>query len=68
MRVEVGAAAPVLLLALFFDAFVLAAFTAIKLKTDPMIVIYAIVAIAAVFVFERSYMTSWIGEKTNHTH
>ena len=68
MRVEVGAAAPVLLLALFFDAFVLVAFTAIKLKTDPMIVIYAIVAIAAVFVFERTYMTSWIGEKTNHTH
>lgn len=67
MREEIGAAAPVLLLALSFDALVLVVFTTIKLKTDPMIVTYAIVAIAAVFVFERVYMTSWVGKK-NHVH
>ena len=67
MRAEIGAVAPVLLLALSFDALVLIVFTTIKLKTDPMIVTYAIVSIAAVFVFERVYMTSWVGKK-NHVH
>lgn len=68
MRGEINAAAPVLLLALAFDASVLVAFTAMKLETDPAIVIYAVTAISAVFVFERVYLSRWIGQKTNHAH
>lgn len=64
MRREIGAAAPVLLLALVFDAVVLAAFTAMKLRTDPLIVLYAAAAISAVFAFERMYLSRWIVPKT----
>ena len=55
-RKEIGAAAPVLLMALAFDAVVLAAFTSMKLQSDPAIVIYALLAILAVFGFERLYL------------
>lgn len=58
-RQEIGAAGPVLLAALAFDAVVLAAFTALKLQSDPLIVIVAAVAIAAVFGLERIYLGRW---------
>jgi amino acid transporter len=41
-RREVGARAAVLLAALAFDAIVLAAFTAMKLQSDPLIVLYSL--------------------------
>ncbi len=59
-RKEVGAAAAVLLTAIAFDAVVLAAFTAMKLKSDPTIVVYALIGIAAVFGFERWYLSHWV--------
>ncbi|MBK8909480.1 MAG: APC family permease [Rhodospirillales bacterium] len=62
-RREIGAASPVLLAALAFDAVVLAAFTAMKLQSDPAIVLYAAIAIGAVFGFERIYLSRWLGPK-----
>lgn len=59
-RAEIGASGVVLLLALGFDAIVLVAFTAMKLQSDPTIVIYAVTAILAVFAFERLYLRTWI--------
>lgn len=59
-RREIGAAAPVLLMALAFDAVVLTAFTAMKLQRDPAIVAYAAFAIAAVFAYERFYLSRWV--------
>ena len=61
-RKEIGAAAPVLLMALAFDAVVLAAFTSMKLQSDPAIVIYALLAILAVFGFERLYLKAWTNQ------
>jgi len=59
-RKEIGAAAAVLLMALGFDAVVLLAFTVMKLGSDPVIVAYALIAIAAVFGFERWYLSRWL--------
>lgn len=59
-RKEIGAAAAVLLMALGFDAIVLVAFTVMKLGSDPAIVVYALVGIAAVFGFERWYLSQWV--------
>ena len=68
LRREVGAAAPVLLTALCFDAAVLFAFTTMKLRSDPLIVLYAAVAICAVFAFERFYLSRWRAPRTGHEH
>ena len=65
---EIGAAKPVLLTALVLDAVVLAAFTAMKLESDPAIVLYAAIGIAAVFAFERAYLSSWLAPDTDHAH
>jgi amino acid transporter len=65
-RREIGAAAPMLLTALALDALVLAAFTAMKLQSDPAIVLYAAIAISAVFLFERIYLSRWMAPHSNH--
>jgi hypothetical protein len=49
-----------LLTALAFDAVVLVAFTAMKMESDPAIVVYALIGIAAVFGFERWYLSRWV--------
>ena len=67
-RKEIGAAAPVLLMALAFDAVVLVAFTSMKLESDPAVVGYAGFAIAAVFAFERIYLSRWIAPQTAREH
>ncbi|MEQ8693818.1 MAG: APC family permease [Gammaproteobacteria bacterium] len=67
-RNEIGAAAPVLLMALAFDAVVLAAFVVMKLRSDPAIVAYAAVAIAAVFAFERLYLSRWLAPQDRQEH
>jgi len=59
-RKEIGAAAAVLLMALASDAVVLVAFTVMKLGSDPAIVVYALMAIAAVFGFQRLYLSRWV--------
>jgi hypothetical protein len=58
-RQEIGAAGAVLLAAIGSDAAVLAAFTAMKLQSDPAIVLYAAIAIGAVFGFQRIYLGRW---------
>jgi amino acid transporter len=59
-RKEIGASGAVLVAALAMDATVLAAFTMMKLQTDPLIVVYSLVAISAVFGLERLYLRAWI--------
>jgi|TARA_R100000501_G_scaffold18540_1_gene40545 amino acid transporter len=56
LRHEVGAKASILLVALAADAVVLAAFTAVKLQSDPSIVFYAVAGIAAVFAAEHMFL------------
>jgi amino acid transporter len=56
LRHEVGAKASILLVALAADAVVLAAFTAVKLQSDPSIVLYALAGITAVFAAEHMFL------------
>lgn len=56
LREDVGARASVLLAALAADAAVLVAFIAAKLNSDPAIVVYAIVGMAAVFLGEYLFL------------
>jgi len=56
LRDEVGARASILLAALAADAVVLVAFTWVKLKSDPVVVAYAVLGIAAVFLAEWIYL------------
>ena len=67
-RNDIGAAAPILLMAFAFDAVVLGAFTATKLQSDPAIVAYAAIAIAAVFAFERVYLSRWTAPLSDAGH
>ena len=68
-REEIGASGLVLLSALAFDAIVLVAFTVMKLRSDPLIVLYALGGILAVFVFERMYLSRWLApQEVAHDH
>ncbi len=67
-RTDVGASGIVLLSALSLDAIVLAAFTVMKLQSDPMIVLYAAVGMIAVFAFERVYLSKWMAPQAAHAH
>ena len=68
MRKEVGANPVVVVLALLFDAIVLVAFTIMKLQTDPAIVAYAAIAIVAVFVLQRVYLSRWTAPQPTMDH
>ncbi len=65
---EIGAVRAVLVTALVLDAAVLAAFTAMKLDSDPAIVLYAVVGITSVFAFERVYLSRWLAPSPDHAH
>lgn len=67
-RKEIGAASAVLLMALAFDAVVLAAFTAMKLQSDPAIVLYAALGIVSVFAVERIYLSRWMAPRDQAGH
>lgn len=67
-RKEVGAAPAILLTALALDAVVLAAFTAMKLQSDPAIVLYATIGIVSVFAIERMYMSRWTAPQDQSGH
>ncbi|AUR01414.1 MULTISPECIES: APC family permease [Rhodobacterales] len=67
-RADVGAFGIVLLTALALDAIVLAAFTVMKLQSDPMIVLYAAVGMIAVFAFERVYLSQWVAPQVAPAH
>lgn len=68
LRHEIGANAVILLSALAFDAIVLLAFTIMKLGSDPLIVLYAAVGIAAVFIYERIYLSRWTAPQADMKH
>ena len=57
-----------LLTALTLDAVVLVAFTAMKLQSDPVIVLYAVSGIVAVFILERLYLSRWLAPQAAHEH
>ncbi len=59
LRHEIGAQGWVLLSAIILDVVVLGAFGALKLQSDPTILIIAVVGIALVFILERLYLPSW---------
>ena len=67
-RQEIGALGSVLITALVLDAVVLSVFTAVKLHSDPPIVAYAAITIAAVFLFERMYLTRWTAPHADQKH
>jgi amino acid transporter len=56
LRNEVGARATILLAAMAADGDVLAAFTWVKLNSDPMVVIYAAIGIVLVFAGEHLFL------------
>lgn len=68
LRHEIGARGWVLIAAIVLDAIVLGVFGAMKLQSDPLIVVIAIVAIAAVFTYERVFLSRWTaaGEHGGH--
>jgi len=68
VRHEIGASGVILLSAIGFDAIVLAAFTTMKLGSDPMIVIYAAGGIITVFIYERIYLSRWTAPVTDAGH
>ncbi|MFN3225811.1 MAG: APC family permease [Hyphomicrobiales bacterium] len=57
LREEIGARGWVLLTAIGLDVVVLSAFGVLKWRSDPAIVVIAIATMAAVFVFERAFLT-----------
>ena len=66
LRQEIKARGWVLILAICLDLVVLGAFAGIKWQSDPMIVVIAAVGIALVFLFERVYLSCWIGPVADH--
>ncbi|ANK79924.1 MAG: amino acid permease [Rhizobiales bacterium NRL2] len=70
LRHEIGARGWILISAIALDTVVLGVFGAMKLQSDPLIVVIAIAGMAAVFVFERFYLKRWtaIGESSGHHH
>ncbi|KNG94572.1 APC family permease [Pseudaestuariivita atlantica] len=68
LRHEIDARGWVILTALALDGLVLAAFTGLKLQSDPMIVVYAIIGIVAVFLYERFYLDTWTGDHDGEAH
>lgn len=68
LREDIGAKGWVLISAILLDAVILIAFGIMKWQSDPMIVIIAAFAMAAVFIFERAYLSCWIGTETASHH
>jgi hypothetical protein len=73
LRTDVSASAWVLVTAIGFDVAALVAFLIIKGTADPMIVVIAILAIAAIFAFERFFLSQrrsdrFVNEASAHEH
>lgn len=65
---QIGAQGWILVTAIGLDSAVLAIFTFMKLQSDPLIVIFAVVATTAVFLFERFYLSCWVSEPDQSDH
>ena len=57
-----------LITAILLDTVVLGVFGVLKVESDPFIIVVAIVAMAAVFVFERVYLSRWTAMEERHGH
>lgn len=68
LRKDIGARGGVLLTAIALDTVVLAAFTAMKWQSDPLIVVLAVVGMMAVFVFERVFLARNPAPEGAHDH
>lgn len=68
LRREIGARGSLLISAIALDLLVLGFFTAMKLKSDPQIVVIAVVAIAAVFAYERVFLSRWTSAEDHGGH
>lgn len=68
LRREIGASGWVLIVAIALDALVLGVFGAMKLQSDPLIVVIAVIAIAAVFAYERVFLSRWTTEGEHSDH
>ena len=68
LRHEIGAAGGVLISAMTLDALVLGVFAAMKLRSDPLIVVVAVVIIAAVFAYERVFLSRWTAKREHGGH
>ncbi|MCR9073979.1 MAG: APC family permease [Alphaproteobacteria bacterium] len=68
LRHEIGAQGWVMIAAILLDALVLGAFAVMKWQSDPLIVVIAVVAMAAVFAFQRIYLRRWLGEGDADRH
>lgn len=68
LRREIGARGSLLISAIALDLLVLGFFTAMKLKSDPQIVVIAVVAIAAVFAYERAFLSRWTSTEDHGGH
>ena len=52
----------------WLDALVLGVFGAMKLQSDPIIVVIAVGAIAAVFAYERVFLSRWTAGEEHNGH
>ncbi|NQV44972.1 MAG: APC family permease [Rhodospirillales bacterium] len=68
LRHEIGARGWVLITAIALDALVLGVFGAMKLQSDPLIVVVAVAAIAAVFAYERVFLSRWTTGREHGGH
>ncbi len=62
LRQEIGSQGWVQIIAIALDTIVLGVFGTIKLQSDPLIVFVSAAAVAAVFAFERIYLSRWTAE------
>ena len=60
LRHDIKAKGWILITAMGLDGIVLMVFAGMKLRSDPGIVLMAIAAIAAVFIYERFFLSQWI--------
>lgn len=56
LRDDVGAKAPILLLAIFFDAVALVAFVSLKAVSDPFILVIAAIGLVSIYALEFFYL------------
>ena len=68
LRHEIGASGWVLMTAIALDVIVLGVFGGMKLQSDPLIVVIALGSIAAVFVYERFFLSRWTAEEKHGGH
>lgn len=70
LRHEIGARGSILISAIALDTVILGVFGAMKLQSDPLIVVIAVAGMLTVFVFERVYLKRWtaIGESNEQHH